>query len=397
MSKTDSSKTERNADVVHTFARGRTVTLLAAMATAILGGCRDEPVARLSKANHVVDSVCPLQIVHLEIANPHGFDLTLQRIPTTGRNSELIAAWDGERSVAAKLHEGLYTLGVADAKKTWRLPIPLIPAAMAKDLTLAIDVEPHQAAPDGFRFIPGGPFLRGDELGIGQEDERPAVCIDVEPFFMAIHEVTNAEFTAFLNAGPTNAEAIDVGHFDLESRSSKITRTNSGRFDTSAPKCPVTNVSWHGADAYCRWRTEVTGRVHRLPREVEWEKAARGPRTSRFAYGNVYRTGAANQESGRLFDVGHFGVHGYGLADLTGNAFEWVADEYHADAYSTGRDRRPSAAAAPASLSVQPYRVLRGGSFILDGIYLRNSFRMRYRPTVTADDIGFRVVIDGNE
>ena len=64
------------------------------------------------------------------------------------------------------------------------------------------------------------------------------------------------------------------------------------------------------------------------------------------------------------------GSNGWGLFDTTGNAFEWVAD-----AYPGGPDH-----------------VLRGGSFVLDGMFLRNSFRMRARPSTRADDFGFRVV-----
>jgi hypothetical protein len=85
---------------------------------------------------------------------------------------------------------------------------------------------------------------------------------------------------------------------------------------------------------------------------------------------------------------------GFGVADLTGNAFEWVADVYDPAAYA-GRDGRitPSPFIRQATnATASPDHVLRGGSFVLDGMYLRNSFRMRQRPSVRTDDFGFRVV-----
>lgn len=138
-------------------------------------------------------------------------------------------------------------------------------------------------------------------------------------------------------------------------------------------------VSREGALQYCQWLTKKTGVVHRLATEAEWERAARGPESFLYAYGNVCRIAAANQESGHLRDSGDFAPNGYGLYDMTGNCFEWVSGQFETSTKLTG--------------------LLRGGSFIFDGIYNRNSFRMRQAPTVMTDDIGFRVVreIKNNE
>ena len=79
--------------------------------------------------------------------------------------------------------------------------------------------------------------------------------------------------------------------------------------------------------------------------------------------------------------------NGYGLLDVTGNAFEWTRDVYVFDP-TIDREQVGQFHADGA----EAYRVLRGGSFVLDGVYLRNSFRMRLRPDVRTDDIGFRVL-----
>ena len=233
-------------------------------------------------------------------------------------------------------------------------------------------------------WIPAGPALVGDILGVGQEDERPARVLPVAGFWIATHETTNGDYAAFLNG----AGEVQPDWLALDSRKCRITLGADGRYGTDAPDLPVVTVSYEGAVAYCRWRTLETGVLHRLATEIEWEKAARGPCTTTYDYGDIYRRAAANQESGILRPVGEFGVRGFGLSDMTGNAFEWVADAYARDRYQ----HPPAADLDPAGEAA--YRALRGGSFVLDGMYLRNSMRMRLRPGVRADDVGFRVVAE---
>ena len=134
-------------------------------------------------------------------------------------------------------------------------------------------------------------------------------------------------------------------------------------------------VSLAGAEAYCQWLTETTGKTHRLPTGIEWEKAARGSMSLVYSYGNRYLESMANQQSGTVMKVGSFAQSDRGLFDMTGNVFEWMGNEYNVT--------------QPGGPMNQE---LRGGSFVLDGLYLRNSFRMRQSPTVMTDDIGFRVL-----
>ena len=263
-----------------------------------------------------------------------------------------------------------------------RVPLPLPPAELGYVVppVTALTVWPWPADEPGWCWIPPGPGLRGDELGVGQEDERPLAAPTLAGFWLATHETTNAQFTAFLNA--IDARDFEPRWLDLDSAQCRIRRdAATGAFVTDAPDLPVVTVSWHGAVAYCDWRTAVTGIPHRLPTETEWEKAARGPGSRVFAYGDTCRAAAANQASGRLRAVGSYAANGFGLRDMTGNVFEWTADEYAPDAY-----------AAAHSIGEPGYRALRGGSFVLDGVFLRNAMRMRLRPEVRADDTGFRVL-----
>lgn len=226
-------------------------------------------------------------------------------------------------------------------------------------------------------WIPPGPAVTGDTLGIGSEDERPLRISEVSGFWMSKFEITNQQYADFLSA----QEEIDERWIDFTSRKCRIQKNvdvaGKVSFESDAPDLPVVMVSFYGARAWCRWRTRETGCIHRLPVEVEWEKAARGPESFVYSYGNVYRQSLANQESGQLKPVGLYLPNSYGLHDLTGNVFEWMADQH--DPERPGRHMNQS---------------LRGGSFVLDGMYLRNSFRMRQSPAVMTDDIGFRVVCE---
>jgi formylglycine-generating enzyme required for sulfatase activity len=307
----------------------------------------------------------------LRIENPRRISLSLHRVDsdwkdTLGSPSELQRV----------LPEGAYWVQAGRLK----YPVPLL-RAVRTDGPFVLRIEEAPAEEEAWSYIPAGLSLQGDTLGIGQEDERPAHLAWISGFWMSRREVTNEEYCEFLNA----SELLDPTWLNLESRKCMI-RRGPGGFVAASPRLPVVTVSWIGAKSYADWLTRKTGRLHRLPTEAEWEKAARGPESFVYSYGNVYTSRCANQESGRLEEVGRFAPNGFGLFDMTGNAFEWVADGYDREAYAR-RERRD-----PCVPAEREYHLLRGGSFVLDGVYLRNSFRMRYRPTVQADDIGFRLV-----
>jgi len=232
----------------------------------------------------------------------------------------------------------------------------------------------------GWRWIPAGPAIIGDTLGVGREDERPARIVDVASFWMAKKETTNDQYAEFLSA----QDQIDDRWIDLESRKCLIQKQTNGEAYAAAPnvehsgQMPVVMVSLSGALAYCDWLEKKTGQLIRLPNEIEWEKSARGPESFVYSYGNIYKQALANQESGELKPVGSYQPNSFGLYDMTGNVFEWMSNQNDA---SSDKIYNQS---------------LRGGSFVLDGMYLRNSFRMRQSKSVMTDDIGFRVAKDPN-
>jgi formylglycine-generating enzyme required for sulfatase activity len=315
------------------------------------------------------------------IANASGEALTLWRAVRDGWG-ESTPLGDAP-AVALALPPGRYALQLGESDRRVPLPLPTRELGYEPTTTTAIDVAPWPPDEPGWRWIPAGPALRGDEFGVGQEDERPLATPTVAGFWLAQHETTNAQYVAFLDA--IGRDAMARGWLDLDGPQCRVRwDAATGKFATDAPDLPVVTVSWHGAVAYCAWRTTTTGATHRLPGETEWEKAARGPGSRVYAYGDTCTTAAANQESGRLRAVGAFAPNGFGLFDMTGNAFEWTNDVFVRNAHGAHPDDDGANRTA--------FRALRGGSFVLDGIFVRNAMRMRLRADVRADDVGFRVL-----
>lgn len=285
-----------------------------------------------------------------------------------------------------RVDSGKYKLFDSQHKTTY--PIPAIAAALKektpkektpkekapkeKVLTVKVMTPPSQDSESSFSWIPAGPTLLGDEIGVGHKDEQLAVK-HVAAFWIGQTEVTNQQYVNFLNS----VNRCDETWLDLGSRKCRIkpVAESKTQFMTDKPKEPVVMVSLAGARAYCQHVSEKTGLSHRLPTETEWERAARGPGSTVFSYGNAYYSHLANQESGSISDVGSFYPSEWMLYDMTGNVFEWMDNPY-----------------SPKEPDRVMNQALRGGSFVLDGMYLRNSFRMRQSPTVMTDDIGFRVI-----
>lgn len=328
---------------------------------------------------------------------PAAGDGELRTVVVVNRSGEPLTLWTATRdgwdrptqlgdaaTTTLALPPGRYALQLGDGDR--RVPLPLPPRGLgfAPPAETRIAVEPWPADEPGWCWIPAGPALRGDEFGVGQEDERPLSTPETAGFWLARHETTNAQYVAFLAA--VGRAAVEPGWLDFAGPQCRVRwDALASAFTTDAPDLPVVTVSWHGAVAYCRWLTTTTGTPHRLPGETEWEKAARGPGSRVYAYGDICTTAAANQESGRLRAVGSFAPNGFGLVDMTGNAFEWTNDVFVRGAYG------PHPADAEDAGRTE-FRALRGGSFVLDGIFVRNAMRMRLRADVRADDVGFRVL-----
>ena len=267
----------------------------------------------------------------------------------------------------------------------------------------AIELRMWEADGAEMALIPAGEFTMGsEELG---GDERPAHLVYLDDFWIDRYEVTNERFARFVAATGYQTEAEGQGWGWVWTGADGATDLATGweqveGADWRHPRgpesdvedrmdYPVVLVSWNDADAYCRWAGKL------LPTEAQWEKAARGSATGLgqeryYAWGDEYDSARANtSESGRggAMPVGSFSPQGdspYGVFDLTGNVWEWVADWYDGDYYGQAPSVDP-----PGPVSGD-YKVLRGGAWSFDQAYARTAFRYNVRPDYTYDFVGFR-------
>jgi iron(II)-dependent oxidoreductase len=246
----------------------------------------------------------------------------------------------------------------------------------------------HDASPAGTVWIPPGNVRLG-QTGIAE----PVNDFYVEGFYIDRHEVSNAKYKAFIDAGGYSTEAYwnPVGWTWRVANSITLPQywnanTYHGGGIAGNEQFPVNGVSWWEADAYCRWAGG------RLPTEAEWEKAAKGgceihgdpgqcdvSDTPTYPWGEDISGPQANYDmSGDPYDFPNGGTtpvgyydgtnHGgyqtldspspYGLYDVVGNVLEWCSTRIAPYPYdpTDGRENPPAA-------SWECCRVLRGGSW----------------------------------
>jgi formylglycine-generating enzyme required for sulfatase activity len=218
-------------------------------------------------------------------------------------------------------------------------------------------------------LIPAGKFQMGDSANEGSADERPIHTVELDAFYIDKYEVTNALYEEFIKA---------TGH---------RTPTYWTNHSFNQPDQPVVGVSWDDAVAYAKWAGK------RLPTEAEWEKAARGGLVGkRYPWGDDISDNDANYGNniGITTPVGKFPPNGYGLYDVAGNVWEWVADWYLDKYYAISPQKNPKGP------DTGTRRVLRGGSWRNFPAYsnppynLRCACRFGNAPTNTDVDLGFR-------
>ncbi|MBX3488190.1 formylglycine-generating enzyme family protein [Parvibaculum sp.] len=277
-------------------------------------------------------------------------------------------------------------------------------------------------APDAFKtmrdcddcptliVLPPGSFMRGaDETDPAADiSEHPRHEVQIsKPFAMATVAVTVAEFTVFADA---TGHEPPGGCYTLTDDGWRVDETASWRNPgfPQDPSHPVVCVSWHDATAYAAWMTERTGKPYRLPSEAEWEYAARGGTTGMNFWGDddsltcdyasVNDITAKNKvakvaepcDDGFMYTspVGSFRPNPFGLYDVVGNAWVWLADCWLGDYRLGPRDGSPNAAENCG------IRVLRGGSWTDTPGPVRIGARESRVPGERLSIAGFRLVRD---
>jgi formylglycine-generating enzyme required for sulfatase activity len=212
--------------------------------------------------------------------------------------------------------------------------------------------------------IPAGEFEMGHSEG--DDDEKPVHSVYLNTYKIGRYEVTNGQY------GKCVQDKVCLP---------------SGSAIAGYEDHPVVNVTWQEAQTFCEW---LGGR---LPTEAEWEKAARGGLEGRlYPWGNDEVICDLGEENGVQFGycdgdtipVGSFGGNGYGLYDMAGNAWEWVADWYDENYYEYSSHENPMGP------ETGKYRVIRGGAWNYTVYGLRVAYRSVSYPDSRANFIGFR-------
>jgi formylglycine-generating enzyme len=255
---------------------------------------------------------------------------------------------------------------------------------------------------DGTVPVPGSTFEMGTDpsevprlmrlFGVTRaelfEGEVPRHKVTVSPFRLDAREVTNARFKEFLDRSPSWRRGRAPAHTH---NGSYLKHWEGDTYPKGKGDHPVVNVSWYAAAAFCRWAGK------RLPTEAEWELAARGGLKGKaFPWGDEpaapARANYGESGFGTTTPVGSYPPNGYGLFDMAGNVWEYLADEWGPYPSAPQVDPTPGGVfnTGDAFLNVKTRRVLRGGSWGGAPVNLRVAYRDSHPPENARDFVGFR-------
>lgn len=343
------------------------------------------------------------------------------------------------------------------------LPLLLLPATgFAVESTFEPTI-PNTApapkhAPEGMVWIPGGEFSMGSDKTCESHCDLKGVAADAAPihrvyvdaFWMDATEVTNAQFSKFVEAtgyktiaeiAPTKEEFPTAPPENLVAGSTvfaptpakvklddyfqwwRYVRGADWRHPSGADSniegrenYPVVQIAYADAEAYAKWAGK------RLPTEAEWEFASRGGEAGQlYTWGkelkidgkfqaNIYQgefpiEGGDTGEDGfkGIAPTKQFAANPYGLHDMSGNVWEWCSDWYRVDTYARRKlagdiERNPQGPTTPYDPAEpdQKKRVHRGGSFLCTSKYCTRYMvgtRGKGEVSTASNHLGFRCVM----
>ncbi|MGH8867365.1 MAG: ergothioneine biosynthesis protein EgtB [Actinomycetes bacterium] len=256
-------------------------------------------------------------------------------------------------------------------------------------------------------LVPAGPYLMGTSTEPwALDNERPAHEVSLGAFWLDTTPVTSGAYAAFVDAGgyaqPQWWHPDGWAYVQTQGLAAPRTwsrdggqwvRRRFGHLEPVPPDEPVCHVSWYEADAYARW----AGR--RLPTEAEWEKAARHDpatgRSRRFPWGDDEPTpelANLGQRHLQPAPAGSYpaGASAYGVRQMVGDVWEWTSSDF------TGYPGfAPWPYAEYSEVFFGPeHKVLRGGSFAVDPVASRGTFRNWDLPVRRQVFAGFRTARD---
>jgi formylglycine-generating enzyme required for sulfatase activity len=229
-----------------------------------------------------------------------------------------------------------------------------------------------------FVWIEPGSFLMGSfasEAG-HRADEAPPHQITIEEgFYIGRFEITQGQWQAVSGRRPWVGNELARDH----------------------DAYPATSISWNDIEVFLDRLNTAAGipDLYRLPTEAEWEYAARAGQDTPWSFGldpapmphyTWYRSSTWDLGLRWAQAVGTKRPNAWGLYDMHGNVWEWVADWYESRYY---RDTPNSSPLGPLEGSS---RVLRGGGFVDGPLNVRAAARFRSGTSNRSDFWGARIV-----
>ena len=210
-------------------------------------------------------------------------------------------------------------------------------------------------------LIPAGKFVMGSpkkEKGRDDDETQHEVTL-TKSYYMSKYQVTQEQWEAVMGKNPSGIKGAQL---------------------------PVTDISWDDCQNFIRKLNGLTKSKYWLPTEAEWEYACRAGTTTAYSFGAKITPKDANYDDSKLgkpVEVGRYNPNAFGLYDMHGNVWEWCED-WKAD-YPKG------AVIDPKGHTTGTGRVLRGGSFIVNGSSACSSYRNSLSPAYRSRINGFRL------
>ncbi len=230
-------------------------------------------------------------------------------------------------------------------------------------------------------LAPGGTFTLGSpatEAG-RDSDEGPQRSVAIEPFWVAVHEVTHDQFAVFRDRRLDNdATAVEGETLDVDAVSRPSPPYEDPAHGMGKGNHPATGMTQWAALQYARWLSVKTGRLYRLPTEAEWEYACRAGTATTFPFGDDTDSLAGHAwyaaNSGDVFhSVGQMAPNAWGVHDMMGNVAEWTLDQYDATFYESLSDGVTGPWSRPTN---KHPRTVRGGAYDDEATELRCADRL---------------------
>jgi len=236
-------------------------------------------------------------------------------------------------------------------------------------------------------WCPAGEFWMGSEEGVEYDDEGPRHRVRIsQPFLMGQTQVTQELWEAVMGVNPS---------------------------EFNGAKRPVEQISWYDAVRFCNalsgldnlrpvygigtgdkptMSLDSTASGYRLPTEAQWEYAVKAGTELKYAGSDTLDAVAWHWGNARrkTHPVGEKTANAWGLHDMSGNVWEWCADQWNAEAYRSRSDTVTDPAVYAAGPSP---RVCRGGGWRDDAGSCRVAYRSGRGAVVRGDNLGVRLLM----